>query len=64
MNDNFSFAQWRVHRVERFVYLAMAMPEQDRADYMRIQAKSLVEDALSFSRAGLQGDDLMPRWPP
>ena len=60
MNDNFTFAQWRDHRVERFVELALATPEEHRADYLRAQAKSLVDDALKFSRAGLQDDDLMP----
>ncbi len=62
MNDgrDFTFAQWRAHRVERFVYLALAAPEEHRADYMRVQAKSLADDALKFSRAGFQDDDLMP----
>ncbi|HEY0629865.1 MAG TPA: hypothetical protein VGD23_11115 [Sphingomicrobium sp.] len=60
MNDNFTFGEWRDHRVERFVELALATPEEHRADYMRVQAKSLVDDALKFSRAGLQDDDLMP----
>lgn len=60
MNDNFTFAEWRAHRVERFVFLALSTPEEHRADYMRVQAKSLVDDALRFSRAGLQDDDLMP----
>jgi hypothetical protein len=60
MTDNLTFAEWRKHRVERFVGLALSAPEEHRADYMRVQAKSLVDDALKFSRAGLQDDDPMP----
>ena len=60
MNDNLTFAEWRKHRVERFVRLALACPEEHRADYMHLQAKSLVDDALKFSRAGLRDDDPMP----
>jgi hypothetical protein len=60
MNDSLTFAEWRNRRVERFVELALTAPEEHRADYMRVQAKSLVDDALRFSRAGLQDGDPMP----
>jgi hypothetical protein len=62
MNDSLTFAEWRNHRVERFVALALTAPEEHRADYMRVQAKSLVDDALMFSRAGVQDHDPMPVW--
>jgi hypothetical protein len=57
-----TFAEWLDHRVERFVYLVSAAPEDCRADYMKVQAKSLVSDALRFSRAGLKDSDPMPDW--
>jgi hypothetical protein len=60
MTHSLTFAEWRRHRVERFVQLALATPEEHRADYMRVQAKSLVDDSLKFSRAGLQDDEPMP----
>lgn len=60
MTYNPTFAEWRAHRVKRFVELALAAPDEYRADYMHVQAKSLVDDALMFSRAGLQDDDPMP----
>ena len=62
MSHAMTFAEWLDHRVERFVYLAQATPEEDRWDYMRAQAKSLVDDAVMFSRAGVQDDDPMPDW--
>lgn len=41
--------------------LTLATPEQHREDYMRVQANSLVQDALRFSRTGLRDDDPMPQ---
>jgi hypothetical protein len=61
MDENISFAEWRKRRVDRFVELALATPEEHREEYMRVQANSLVRDALRFSRAGLRDDDPMPR---
>ncbi|HET6943653.1 MAG TPA: hypothetical protein VFH89_15990 [Sphingomicrobium sp.] len=60
MNDELTFAQWRDHRVKRFVELALTVPETVLEDYLAVQAKSLVDDALRFSRAGLRDDDPMP----
>ena len=60
MTDHMTFAQWRAKRLERFVSLVSLAPEEHRADYMRVQAKSLVDDALKFSRDGLCDDDPMP----
>jgi hypothetical protein len=61
MSDDLTFAAWRAMRLERFVSLVLSTPEEHRADYMRVQAKSLVDDALEFSRQGLNDDDPMPR---
>ena len=61
MNDKLTFAQWRGHRVKRFVELALTVPSPDLEDFLAVQAKSLVDDALRFSRAGLRDDDPMPR---
>jgi len=60
MSDKLTFAEWRNHRVERFVSLSLSAPDEHREDYTRVQAKSLVDDALKFSRAGLQDGDPMP----
>jgi hypothetical protein len=60
MDDKLTFREWCAHRVKRFVELSLATPDEHRADYMQVQAKSLVDDALHFSRSGLQDDDPMP----
>ena len=57
-----TFAEWLNHRVERFVYLVSQTPEEHRTTYMQVQARSLVADALMFSRAGVQDVDPMPNW--
>jgi hypothetical protein len=55
-----TFAQWLEHRADRLVELGLAAPEDARADYMRVQARSLARDAVRFSRMGLADEDPMP----
>jgi len=55
-----TFAQWLQHRADRLAELGLAAPEEDRADYMRVQARSLARDTVLFARRGLADDDPMP----
>jgi hypothetical protein len=60
VTDRPTFAQWLRYRADRLVELGLTAPEDDREDYMKVQARSLVQDTLHFSRMGLADDDPMP----
>ncbi|HEY6815580.1 MAG TPA: hypothetical protein VI168_08580 [Croceibacterium sp.] len=55
-----TLAQWLQRRADRRVELDLAAPEEHRADYMRVQARSLAREAVLFARRGLAADDPMP----
>ena len=54
--DHWTYLQWEDATVEKVAALGAATPEQHRADYLRVQVRSAIRQALRHGRSG-RGDD-------
>ena len=58
MSDNaLTFAQWIEFEAARIVRMGLSLPEEDRADYMRVQIEGALWKATYHGRDGLRDDD-------
>ena len=51
-----TFREWKHHTIEKILGMGLAVPEEHRADYLRLQVDLAIEQALRHGRSGL-GDD-------
>jgi len=62
MTDGYwTFNEWTRHTVEKIVTLGLAASEDDKADYLRVQIKAAIQQALRHGRSGLGDDDPVAR---
>jgi hypothetical protein len=61
--EHWSYTEWEHHTVEKIVIRAQAVPEEHRADYLRVQIGLAIKKALFHDRSGRTDDDPVVGWP-
>ena len=56
-DDLMTFAEWVPFEANRIVEMGLAIPDNDRADYMRVQIEAALRKAAAHFRDGLGSDD-------
>ncbi|KTW01655.1 hypothetical protein SB4_05710 [Sphingomonas sanguinis] len=56
-NDHWTFAQWEENTVEKIANAASSADIEHRADYLRVQIKLAIRQALRHGRSGQSDDD-------
>jgi len=52
-----TYSQWLNETVNKIAVLGSSAPEEDRADYLRVQVKAAIQQALRHGRSGQSDDD-------
>lgn len=52
-----TYRDWKQHTIDKIVDLGLAAPEEHRADYLRVQIASAMDQALRHGRSGSDEDD-------
>ena len=52
-----NFSEWIKFEAERIVSMGLPLPEEHRADYMRIQIEAALRKAFAHGRDGLAESD-------
>ncbi|MBC9032144.1 hypothetical protein IAG41_07055 [Sphingomonas sp. JC676] len=55
--EHWTYNEWATNTVEKIVVMGLAAPEEHRADWLRLQIGSAIEQALRHGRSGLGDDD-------
>ena len=56
-NDLMTFAEWVPFEANRIVEMGLAVPDEHRGDYMRVQIQAALLKAAAHFRDGLGSDD-------
>jgi hypothetical protein len=56
-DDHWTYQQWEDATVEKIATLGAAAPEEHRADYLRVQVRAAIRQALRHGRSGLTDDE-------
>jgi hypothetical protein len=56
-DDHWTYAEWENNTVEKIVTNGLSAPEEDRADYLRVQIKLAVQQALRHGQSGRSEDE-------
>ena len=51
--EHWTYDAWATNTVEKIVTMGLAAPEEYRADWLRVQIGSAIEQALRHGRSGL-----------
>jgi hypothetical protein len=58
MSDgHWTYREWLYNTVEKIAVMGSSAPEEDRPDYLRVQVRSAIEQALRHGRSGRSDDD-------
>lgn len=58
-SERWTFEEWEDATVDKIVDMGLAAPEEHRADYLRIQIRLAIQQALRHGRSGRANDDLV-----
>lgn len=62
MTDGYwTFSEWVDETVRKVVVLGLAAPEEHRADYLSVQIRAAILQALRHGRSGRSDDDPVSR---
>nr|WP_294811225.1 hypothetical protein [uncultured Sphingomonas sp.] len=50
--DHWTYAEWEENTVDKIVTKGLSAPEEHRADYLRVQIKAAVRQALRHGQSG------------
>jgi hypothetical protein len=56
---HWTYREWAHHTVEKIVTMGLALPEEHRADYFRIQIASAIAQSLEHGRSRRGDDDVV-----
>ena len=56
-DDHWTYQQWEDATVEKIATLGAAAPEEHRVDYLRVQVRVAVRQALRHGRSGCAEDE-------
>ncbi|WP_125954184.1 hypothetical protein [Novosphingobium sp. MD-1] len=56
-SDHWTFRQWENNTIEKIVTTGLAAPAEHRADYLRVQIRSAIQQSLRHGRSGRTDDD-------
>jgi len=60
MNDgHWTYDQWATHTIEKIVTMGLMLPEEHRADWLRLQIDLGLKQALRHGRSGRGDQDLI-----
>ena len=51
-SDHWTYAEWEENTVEKIVIMGLSAPEEHRADYLRVQIRAAVRQALRHGQSG------------
>jgi len=52
MSEHWTYVEWEENTVDKIVTMGLSAPEEHRADYLRVQIKAAVRQALRHGRSG------------
>ena len=55
--EHWTYNEWAANTVEKIVVMGLALSEEHRADWLRLQIGLAIEHALRHGRSGLGDDD-------
>jgi hypothetical protein len=55
--EHWTFSEWERRTIDKIVAMGLAVPEEHRADYLRLQIALAIEQALRHGRSGRADDD-------
>lgn len=55
--EDWSYAERREQTINKIVTMGLAVPEEHRADYLRVQIGSALAQSLRHGRSGREDDD-------
>lgn len=58
-DQHWTYEQWAENTVEKIVSTGLALPEEHRADWLRLQIGLAIGQALRHGRSGRDDDDLI-----
>jgi hypothetical protein len=58
-SEYWTYKEWEHNTVEKIVTMGLAVPQEDRADYLRVQISQAIKQALRHGRSGRADDDLV-----
>jgi len=56
-DGHFTYDEWAAHTVEKIVSMGLPLPEEHRADYLRLQISLALNQALRHGRSGRSNDE-------
>lgn len=56
-DDHWTYEQWEDATVEKIATLGAAVAEEHRADYLRVQVRAAIRQALRHGRSGLTDNE-------
>ncbi|UKK85075.1 hypothetical protein L7H23_02900 [Sphingopyxis sp. BSN-002] len=55
--DHWTYSEWEENTVEKIVTTGLSVPDVHRADYLRVQIKLAIQQALLHGRSGRSNDE-------
>jgi hypothetical protein len=56
-DDHWAYNEWEDATVERIVAMGLSAPNEHRADFLRVQIRLAIRQALRHGRSGLSDTD-------
>lgn len=56
-DDHWTYRQWENNTVEKIVAMGLAIDDANRADYLRVQIRSAIRQALRHGQSGRTEDE-------
>ncbi len=54
---HWTYEEWEKHTIDKIVRVAMAVSEEDREDWLRVQIKAAIRQSLAHGRSGRSDTD-------
>jgi len=55
--EHWTYSEWAENTIEKIVTMGLALPEEHRADWLRLQIGLAIKHAVRHGRSGLGDDD-------